>query len=141
MTALSCGNKYIGCYILAIMIFTFSTLRSWFFHEALLYQPTFEMDAFLAQVIGYSLSGVGLIFVLASYYQLGITGTYLGDYFGILMKEKVTGFPFNVMDDPMYNGSTMIYLGDAIVARSYGGIFLSGVVFIVYKIATSFFEG
>jgi methylene-fatty-acyl-phospholipid synthase len=45
---------------------------------------------------------------------LGITGTFLGDYFGILMKEKVTGFPFNLTSDPMYNGSSLIFLGDAI---------------------------
>ena len=29
-------------------------------------------------------------------YALGVTGTYLGDYFGILMDEPVTSFPFNV---------------------------------------------
>jgi len=45
---------------------------------------------------------------------LGITGTYLGDYFGILMKERITGFPFNVTDDPMYNGGTLLFLGYAL---------------------------
>jgi methylene-fatty-acyl-phospholipid synthase len=45
---------------------------------------------------------------------LGITGTFLGDYFGILMKEKVTGFPFNITNDPMYNGSSLLFLADAI---------------------------
>lgn len=34
-------------------------------------------------------------------WRLGVVGTYLGDYFGILMEERVTAFPFNVMDDPM----------------------------------------
>ena len=34
----------------------------------------------------------------------------IGDYFGILMKERVTSFPFNTMNNPMYNGSTMVFL-------------------------------
>lgn len=38
-----------------------------------------------------------------------------GDYFGILMEQKVIGFPFNVMDNPMYWGSTANYLGLALM--------------------------
>ena len=41
-------------------------------------------------------------------------GTFLGDYFGILMKEKVTGFPFNVLDNPMYVGSTLLFLAHSL---------------------------
>ncbi|KAL8175346.1 UNVERIFIED_CONTAM: hypothetical protein K2H54_020272 [Gekko kuhli] len=37
------------------------------------------------------------------------------DYFGILMEAKVTCFPFNVLDNPMYCGSTAIYLGWALM--------------------------
>ena len=47
-------------------------------------------------------------------WALGVTGTYLGDYFGILMNERVTGFPFNINDNPMYNGSTLCFLGTAL---------------------------
>jgi phosphatidylethanolamine N-methyltransferase len=47
-------------------------------------------------------------------WALGVTGTYLGDYFGILMSEMVTGFPFNVMSDPMYWGSSMCFVGVAL---------------------------
>lgn len=47
-------------------------------------------------------------------WALGITGTYLGDYFGILMDDIVTGFPFNVMGDPMYWGSSMCFVGVAL---------------------------
>ena len=35
----------------------------------------------------------------------------VGDYFGILMEAKVTSFPFSVLDNPMYWGSTAVYLG------------------------------
>jgi len=38
----------------------------------------------------------------------------LGDYFGILMDERVTSFPFNVNENPMYNGTVMIFMGTAI---------------------------
>lgn len=37
----------------------------------------------------------------------------LGDYFGILMEDRVTSFPFNVNENPMYNGTVMIFLGTA----------------------------
>jgi phosphatidylethanolamine N-methyltransferase len=57
---------------------------------------------------------IGFTFVLSSMYKLGITGTYLGDYFGILMEERVTSFPFNVLDNPMYVGSTMAFFGNAL---------------------------
>lgn len=71
-------------------------------------------------------------------YALGITGTYLGDYFGILMDEMVTGFPFNVTDAPMYYGSTMSFLGSALWFGKPAGLALSGLVFVVYKIALRF---
>ena len=36
---------------------------------------------------------------------------FAGDYFGLLLKKRVTGFPFNIMNNPMYWGSTMNFLG------------------------------
>ena len=52
--------------------------------------------------------------MLTSMYALGVTGTYLGDYFGILMDDMVTGFPFNVVPDPMYVGSTISFFAVAL---------------------------
>ncbi len=57
---------------------------------------------------------IGTILVLSSMYALGITGTYLGDYSGILMDKKVETFPFNVTDNPMYYGSTLSFFGTAL---------------------------
>ena len=37
--------------------------------------------------------------------------SFLGDYFGILLNKKATSFPFNIMNNPMYWGSTMNFLG------------------------------
>jgi len=41
---------------------------------------------------------------------------FAGDYFDILLPAKVTGFPFNVMDNPMYWGSTLNFLGMSLVS-------------------------
>ena len=75
-------------------------------------QPKFELLSSPAVYgIGVVLAFLGQVFAITSLYQLGLTGTYLGDYFGILMKERVTAFPFNVLEHPMYHGATMTFLG------------------------------
>lgn len=71
-------------------------------------------------------------------WALGITGTYLGDYFGILMDDIVTGFPFNVTASPMYYGSTMTFLGSAIMYGKPAGILLTLEVLTIYLIALRF---
>lgn len=73
-------------------------------------------------------------------YALGITGTYLGDYFGILMEKRVESFPFNVMDAPMYYGSTMSFLGTAILYGKPAGVLLTVEVLLVYLVALRFEE-
>ena len=65
-------------------------------------------------IVPASLVLLGQIFVVSSTWALGITGTFLGDYFGILMDHRVEGFPFNILRDPMYVGSTMCFLGGAL---------------------------
>jgi phosphatidylethanolamine N-methyltransferase len=48
-----------------------------------------------------------------------VTGTFLGDYFGILMSARVEGFPFNVLRDPMYVGSTLCFAATALWCGSH----------------------
>lgn len=85
------------------------------YNEALKSQPSHPL---LEQPAAKVLSGIlflaGNTFVLSSMWALGVTGTYLGDYFGILMDHMVTGFPFNVMSDPMYWGSSMSFVAVAL---------------------------
>eukprot|EP00064_Thunnus_orientalis_P005374 superscaffoldBa00000522_g5388 len=69
-------------------------------------------DIFYSGVV---LMVLGTVLVVSSFLALGFTGTFLGDYFGILMDEKVTGFPFNITENPMYWGSTANYLGLALM--------------------------
>lgn len=71
-------------------------------------------------------------------WALGLTGTYLGDYFGILMDSRVTSFPFNVTDAPMYYGSTMSFLGGALLFGKPVGLLLTGEVLVVYLVALRF---
>lgn len=71
-------------------------------------------------------------------WALGITGTYLGDYFGILMEEMVTGFPFNVTGSPMYWGSTMSFAGTALWFGKPAGLALTALVFTAYYVALGF---
>jgi methylene-fatty-acyl-phospholipid synthase len=71
-------------------------------------------------------------------WALGVTGTYLGDYFGILMDKMVTGFPFDVTSSPMYYGSTLSFLGTALWFGKPAGILLTALVLVVYKIALGF---
>lgn len=82
--------------------------------------------------------GLGNVLVLSSMWALGVTGTYLGDYFGIYMDKMVTSFPFNVTVSPMYYGSTMSFLGTALLYGKPAGLLLTAEVFVVYKVALMF---
>ena len=83
--------------------------------SALLEQPHARiLPAPLDTLIPVALFVLGQTFVVTSTWALGITGTFLGDYFGILMDHRVEGFPFNVLRDPMYVGSTMCFAATAL---------------------------
>ncbi|KAI9470699.1 MAG: phospholipid methyltransferase-domain-containing protein [Benjaminiella poitrasii] len=141
LTKLAGGNPYRGTYGLAVAIFTLGLTRDYLYHNALSDQPTHPFfDQYIVQISAVLLFLTGNILVLSSMWALGVTGTYLGDYFGILMKERVTGFPFNVCDNPMYIGSTCTFMATALWYKSPAGVFLTVVVYIVYKIALTFEE-
>ena len=108
------------------------------YERALRHQP--QVEAFQSTPLAYLLLAAGNTLVLTSYYRLGLTGTFLGDYFGILMDEPVTGFPFNVTGAPMYWGSTMSFLGSAILYGRPAGTLLTLLVFTVYWVALQYEE-
>ena len=111
------------------------------YERALRHQPS---SAMLLQPIftylAYALIAIGNILVLSSMWALGVTGTYLGDYFGILMNDVVTSFPFNVTAAPMYYGSTLSFLGTAILYGKPAGVLLTAEVLAVYLLALRFEE-
>lgn len=102
--------------VLAVWIFCFSLYRDAVVFAALEAQPKLaSMDTPGWHVLAGVCGVVGATLVLTSFFRLGFYGTYLGDYFGILMDEKVEGFPFSVVEHPMYDGSTMLFLAKAIL--------------------------
>ncbi|XP_072032538.1 phosphatidylethanolamine N-methyltransferase-like [Amphiura filiformis] len=141
LTKLFMGPK-IGCTLLAGTIFFLGTIRLRRYQLVIESHPQWALlvDNIYAQYIAYAFILFGSVLILASFYALGLFGTYLGDYFGILMKERVTCFPFNIMDNPMYWGTVLDYLGSAIWHASPAGLLLTVLLAICYKIAILFEE-
>ncbi|KAG9122587.1 Phosphatidyl-N-methylethanolamine N-methyltransferase [Ceratobasidium sp. 392] len=130
------GRRYLGCYLLAITIFLLGMFRDTMYHNALKEQPQSDLiNPTIAKPIAAVLFAIGQTFVITSTWALGITGTFLGDYFGILMSARVTGFPFNVVENPMYLGSTMCFAATALWYSSPAGLLLTLLVDTVYTIA------
>ncbi|KAF2189669.1 phosphatidylethanolamine N-methyltransferase [Zopfia rhizophila CBS 207.26] len=139
ITRLFGGNSRNGCYALAVTIFSLGIIRDYFYNEALSQQPSHPLlSTQLSKLSALPLFLTGNILVLTSMYALGVTGTYLGDYFGILMDTPVTSFPFNVTDAPMYHGSTLSFLATALWRGKPAGVLLTGLVTIMYAIARRF---
>ncbi|XP_077481378.1 phosphatidylethanolamine N-methyltransferase isoform X1 [Stigmatopora argus] len=133
------GSPYTACYFLGFIILLLNVCRSHSVAVAMKTQVRWDVldrtEVFHAGVV---LLALGSVLVVSSFFALGFTGTFLGDYFGILKEEKVTGFPFSLTDNPMYWGSTANYLGLALIGASPTGLVLSALVALVYKLAIGF---
>nr|POE47881.1 phosphatidyl-n-methylethanolamine n-methyltransferase [Quercus suber] len=139
ITKLAGGNPRYGCYALAVTIFSLGLIRDALYERALRAQPSHPaLLGFVPQAVAAGLVASGNVLVLSSMWALGVTGTYLGDYFGILMDNIVTGFPFNVTGSPMYWGSTMSFLGTALWYGKPAGVALTALVFSAYYVALQF---
>lgn len=133
------GSPHVACYCLGFVILLLNVCRSHSMTVAMKAQPRWEaLERTELYYTGVALMVVGTVLVVSSFLALGFTGTFLGDYFGILMDEKVTGFPFNLIDNPMYWGSTANYLGLALIGCSPVGLTLTAIVAVVYKVAIQF---
>ncbi|XP_075925950.1 phosphatidylethanolamine N-methyltransferase isoform X1 [Petromyzon marinus] len=140
LTRACCGSAHGACYALAIAILLLGFYRDYRFLEAMRSQPRVPLLDRGAPVYaaGLALVSLGSLLVLASFWALGITGTFLGDYCGILMDGKAAGFPFSVTDNPMYWGSTLNFLGCSLMQASPAGIILTCGVAISYRVAIAF---
>ena len=77
----------------SISCHTIRLIFSFRYHRAILEQPQQAiLPAEYATVVPAVLFILGQIFVVTSTWALGITGTFLGDYFGILMDSRVEGY-------------------------------------------------
>ncbi|KAJ1883812.1 Phosphatidyl-N-methylethanolamine N-methyltransferase [Kickxella alabastrina] len=136
ITSLFNGDRRKGCYAIAMTIFGLGILRDLLFSAAMAEQPALPLlDTPLVRLVAILLFAGGMTFVVSSTYMLGITGTFLGDYFGILMNERVSGFPFNVLENPMYVGSTMSFLGTSLWYARPAGLVVTAYVWLVYTVA------
>ncbi|CAK7564827.1 MAG: Phosphatidyl-N-methylethanolamine N-methyltransferase [Sporothrix epigloea] len=139
LTRLFGGKSQTACYFLAATIFSLGIVRDLLYERALRHQPSHPLlETKEVTYFGFALLALGNLLVISSTWQLGITGTFLGDYFGILMDDIVTGFPFNVTDAPMYYGSTMSFLGSALIYSKPAGVLITAFVLFVYLVALRF---
>lgn len=56
------------------------------------------------------------------------------------MDEPVRSFPFNLSSAPMYHGSTMSFLGTALLYGRPAGLLLTAEVLLVYTLALRYEE-
>lgn len=134
------GSAKRGVVFLAVTIVLLGMFRTYRFKLALASQPANPvLDNEVIYFIGWSFLLIGTLLVLSSLYALGFYGTFLGDYFGIFLPHRVVSFPYNLLGDPMYVGSSFNYFGLALIYQSDAGIFMSLVVTLVYCV-TSIYE-
>lgn len=130
------GGPKKGVVLLALFIMILNALRTNLFHS--LVETDDELQVLSSPwtvLLGQALVVMGTILVASSTWRLGFFGTFMGDHFGLLLKERVTGFPFTVTENPMYWGSATIYFGYSLQHASLVGILLSLCITLSYAIA------
>lgn len=132
---LALGNKKLAVWAFAASVFTLGLFRDEIYRSALQEQATSPyLQHPLIKLFSVILFGVGSTFVAGSMYQLGVVGTYLGDHFGFLFDERLVSFPFNVVDNPMYDGSFMCFLATGLFYAKPAGLFASALVYAMYQV-------
>ena len=135
------GSNIKGCYFLTILVMIVSRTRDIVFAIVVLQsQNQYYMPSGLNYMIGITMFVVGLMFVITSNNKLGLLGTHMGDHFGIYLDAKVTSFPFNVLENPMYTGSSLAMLGFALIFNSWTGIKLAAFAFMIYNLYSKLYE-
>ena len=135
------GNKKLAVYIHTILIFTFGLSRDFLYKYVVNTSGIFYLiDNQYITWLGYLILLIGTILVLSATYKLGIIGTFNGDAYGFLPPNIITSFPFNLFSAPMYLGSTLNFLGYALIKKSFIGIILTLLVAICYYFGTFFEE-
>lgn len=133
------GGPRRGITLLAVCIISFNYLRTTLFHKVMENHATCApMQRPFFDVLGWIFVCIGAILVISSAYRLGFFCSFMGDYFGVLLEKRVTGFPFNIVDDPMYVGSGLVYLGFSFQHASIIGLILTGCIALSYVIAVLF---
>eukprot|EP00045_Choanoeca_perplexa_P023000 m.11593 g.11593 ORF g.11593 m.11593 type:complete len:250 (-) comp9851_c0_seq1:100-849(-) len=142
------GSRRIAMLIFALYVMVTSFYREVVFVDAIEEDPvkTFAMfkslDAFTLDLVtdklGWAVTVFGLVLSSSAMYRLGIFGTYMGEFFGVMLKEKITSFPFSHFNNPMYLGSSLFHVGLALQAQSPVGAALALWVFYTYYLAGAY---
>lgn len=135
ISTLCLGQKRVAVYVFSLTVFSLGLLRDELYRAALQEQKTSPLlDNALSKMLGAGAFTYGSALVLGSMYKLGIVGTYLGDHFGFLFDKRIVSFPFNICDNPMYDGSTLCFLGTALFYGKPAGLFATALVYAMYNI-------
>ena len=135
------GDKKRAVYIHSIIIFSFGLSRDFLYKYVVNTSNFFPLiDNQYMTYIGYMILLIGIILVSSATYKLGLIGTFNGDAYGFLLPSIIKSFPFNLFNAPMYLGSTLNFLGYAIINKSLTGIVLTILVGIVYFCGNIFEE-
>ena len=117
------GDKRIAVYIHTVLIFSFGLSRDFLYKYVVNTSGIFSLiDNQYMPIIGYMILLIGTTLVLSSTYKLGIIGTFNGDAYGFLLPSIITSFPFNLFNAPMYLGSTLNFLGYALIKKSLSSL-------------------
>lgn len=134
------GDNRLAADIFAHVLIEMGILRNYLYSRALQNLPQFDIQTestrYALTLLAYVFITYGLFLDFMSFYRLGIHGIYYADYFGILMSEKVTAFPYNFLDNPLYVGSTFLFFGTALLYKSFYGILLSCLAVFMYFLAS-----
>ncbi|KAJ7166591.1 phospholipid methyltransferase-domain-containing protein [Mycena filopes] len=128
----------LACSILGVCIFFAGLLRDFLYRIALHEQPHYPLPYEIQTILSWIIFGVGNILVASAYLRLGFWGTFCGDYFSILQEKRVTAFPFNVLDNPMYVGAELCFAGAALWYERPAGLLVALYVHLTYAVALRF---
>ena len=135
------GDKKKAVYIHTIIVFSIGLSRDYLYKYVVNTSNIISIiDNQYMTFLGYLMLLLGNILVLSATYKLGIIGTFNGDAYGFLLPSIITSFPFNIFNAPMYLGSTLNFLGYAMIKKSITGFFLTILVAVAYVCGTFFEE-
>ena len=136
------GDSKKAVYIHMIVVFSFGLSRDNLYRYVVNTSNNFLplIDNQFITYLGYLMLLMGNILVLSATYKLGMIGTFNGDAYGFLLPAIITSFPFNLFNAPMYLGSTLNFLGYAVIKRSATGVFLTTLIGFAYFCGNIFEE-
>ncbi|KAJ6546919.1 phospholipid methyltransferase-domain-containing protein [Mycena capillaripes] len=128
----------VACSILGGVVFVAGLLRDVLYRAALHDQPQYPLPYAIQTILAWIIFGTGNFLVAATFVRLGFWGTFYGDYFGILKENRVTSFPFNVLQDPMYLGAKLCFVGAALWYERPAGLLVALYVHLTYAVLVRF---